>query len=71
MEDQIALIDLMFKNIKRNAKQYSANIRKDGTSYLNGNYMNKNHGKYALKRKIILLRQELKNLERMIDDAQA
>ena len=34
----------------------------------NGNYRNKNHSKTALKRKIIMLRQELLNLERMIDN---
>lgn len=31
------------------------------------NYMNKNHGKTALKRKITLIRQELLNLEQMIE----
>lgn len=31
-------------------------------------YMDKNHGKTAIKRKITLLRQELLNLERMLDN---
>ena len=40
----------------------------NGGDGLNANYMDKNHSKTALKRKIIMLRQELLNLERMIEE---
>ena len=43
------------------------NNKKARSHYFNANYMNRNHGKYALKRKIIMLRQELLNLEKMLD----
>ena len=61
MKRQLQFVTLLFEDLKENATLYLAN----GGDGLNANYMD--HGKTALKRKIIMLRQELLNLERMID----
>lgn len=64
MKRKLQFITLLFEELKENAMLYLAN----GGDGLNANYMDKNHSKTAIKRKIIMLRQELLNLERMIDN---
>lgn len=64
MKRKLQFITLLFEELKENAMLYLAN----GGDGLNANYMDKNHSKTAMKRKIIMLRQELLNLERMIDN---
>lgn len=54
----------LYSSLKKAVNLYLAN----GGTDAGGNYMDKNHGKTAIKRKITLLRQELLNLERMIDN---
>lgn len=66
MRKQIQLITLLFEDLNENLMLFRAN---GGHSIGNGNWMDKNHGKYAIKRKITMLRQELLNLERMVEDA--
>ena len=73
MKRRIAFIEFMTKDLLENAKIYVKNEedyeKKHQRPYWeNGNFANKNHGKTALKRKITYLRQELLNLERMIDN---
>lgn len=65
MKEQLIFCTVLMDDLKKNVKLYLAN---GGDSFQDGNYMNKNHGKTALLRKITLLRQELLNLERMIDN---
>lgn len=65
MKEQLTFCTVLMDDLKKNVKLYLAN---GGNSFEDGNYMNKNHGKTALLRKITLLRQELLNLERMIDN---
>lgn len=69
MSKQLEFVKLLFANFMKDAAIYIKNHEKDGRWSI-GNYMDKNHGKTALKRKITLLRQELLNLERMLDDEQ-
>lgn len=57
-------IRALYSSLNKAVDLYLAN---GGTNYA-GNYMDKNHGKTAIKRKITLLRQELLNLERMLDN---
>lgn len=64
MKMKLQFITLLFEDLKKNATLYMAN----GGDGFNGNYLDKNHSKTAIKRKIIMLRQELLNLERMIDN---
>lgn len=64
MKRQLQFVTILFGDLKENVTLYLAN----GGDGLNANYMDKNHSKTALKRKIIMLRQELLNLERMIDN---
>ena len=63
MKRKLQFIALLFEDLKENVALYMAN----GGDGFNANYMDKNHSKTALKRKIIMLRQELLNLERMLD----
>lgn len=65
MKEQIQFVRMLYKSLDSAIKLFLAN---DGNPRHGGNYMNKNHGKYAIKRKITMLRQELLNLERMIDN---
>lgn len=67
MRDQIQLIDLLAKKLVENANQNVKGHSKAFELYGLGNYMNKNHGKTALKRQIVTLRQELLNLRDMIE----
>lgn len=64
MKAQMIFISNIYESLRKSVKQYLEN---GGNPYLGGNYMNKNHGPTAIKRKITMLRQELLNLERMID----
>ena len=69
MKEKLTFVELLFKDLLKNFKIYmknEENADKNG-HYPWANYMNKNHGKVALKRKITYLRQELLNLERMLD----
>lgn len=65
MKEQLIFCTALMDDLKKNVKLFLAN---GGNSFEGGNYMNKNHGKTALLRKITLLRQELLNLERMIEN---
>lgn len=67
MDNQLRFVKYLFEDLMKNFKVHIEN-RKNGTVYWSANYMNKNCGKYVLKRKITSLRQELLNLERMLDD---
>ena len=64
MKRQLQFVTLLFEDLKENATLYMAN----GGDGFNANYLDKNNSKTALKRKIIMLRQELLNLERMLED---
>lgn len=78
MKEKLKFIELMCEDLIENVKthiesnnQYEKDwnlYRKGQISYpVDANYLNKNHGKIAIKRKITYLRQELLNLQRMID----
>ena len=70
MKEKLTFIELLFNDLLKNARihlRYKDDAK--GVGYFRTeNYTNKNHGKVALKRKIIYLRQELLNLERMLDE---
>lgn len=66
IRSQIDFVEALFKNFLSSVTEHMDNQEFVGALY-DHNYMNKNCGKYALKRKITLLRQELLNLEKMID----
>ena len=79
MKEKLIFIEFLFKDLMKNAKIHVKNeedyekkwekYKKGEISYpCNPNFMNKDHGKVALKRKITYLRQELLNLERMLDN---
>ena len=63
MKRQLQFATLLFEDLKENVTLYLAN----GGDGFNANYLDKNQSKTAIKRKIIMLRQELLNLERMLD----
>lgn len=63
MKEQTQFIHALYSSLNKAVGIYIAN----GGKAWDGNFMDKNHGKTAIKRKITLLRQELLNLERMID----
>lgn len=65
MNKQIQFVTLLFEDFRESVALFYTN---GGHSIGNVNYMDKNHGKTAIKRKITMLRQELLNLERMIDN---
>ena len=70
MKEKLTFIELLFKDLLKNVKIHIANAEEAQKTYKFcwENFMNKNHGKTVLKRKIIYLRQELLNLERMLDE---
>lgn len=70
MKEKLAFVELLHKDLMKNAKIYATNKEKSKGAgyYYSDNYANKNYGKVALKRKITYLRQELLNLERIIDN---
>lgn len=69
LKTQADFVEALFINFMLSVKEHMKNeIEKKNTGdYWGQNYMNKNCGKYALKRKITLIRQELLNLEKMIE----
>lgn len=64
MKEQMQFIRALYSSLNKAVNLYLAN----GGTGDGVNYMDKNHGKTAIKRKITLLRQELLNLERMLDN---
>lgn len=70
MKEKLTFVEFLFKDLLKNFKIHIENEEnaKKNDHYCWKNYMNKNHGKVALKRKITYLRQELLNLERMLDE---
>lgn len=66
MKKQLEFVKMLFNNLAEEMAVHIKIREKDGR-WSTENYMNKNHGKYALKRKITMLRQELLNLEKMLD----
>lgn len=80
MKEKMTLVELLFKDLLVNFKEHielKEVHERERKQYVtgkisyypyDGNFMNKNHGKVALRRKITLLRQELLNLERMLDE---
>ena len=79
MKEKLIFIEILCKDLMKNAKIHVKNeedYEKTWKKYKNGelsnypynpNFMSKDHGKTALKRKITYLRQEFLNLERMLD----
>lgn len=67
MEEKLKFIQMLHDDLVKNAKVYIKIQKESGFAYLNDNYGDKNHSKTALKRKIVYLRQELLNLEKMLD----
>ena len=79
MKEKLTFVEFLFKDLLKNFKIHADHKErhdKEWKQYREGkiscypsdwNYMDKNHGKVALKRKITFLRQELLNLERMLD----
>lgn len=72
LKSQIDFVEALFVNFMLSMKEYIVNENEKSKHtecyYVGKNYMNKNCGKYALKRKITLIRQELLNLEKLIED---
>lgn len=66
MENQVKFIEALYANFIKNIKKHIENKKKHSSW---ANLMDKNCGKTALKRKITLLRQELLNLEKMLDES--
>lgn len=67
MDNQLRFVKYLFEDLMKNFEVHIENHKK-GTVYWSKNFMNRNCGKYVLKRKITMIRQELLNLERMLDD---
>lgn len=70
MKEKLTFVELLFKDLLKNFKIYVENREKANKTgnYCWENYNQTNYGKTALKRKITLIRQELLNLERMLDE---
>lgn len=66
IEGQTDFVEALFINFMLSMKEHLKNER-ENPGCMNHNYMNKNCGKYALKRKITMIRQELLNLEKMLE----
>lgn len=67
MEEKLKFIQMLHDDLVRNTKIYIKNLSESERKIFTASYGNKNHGKTVLKRKIIYLRQELLNLEKMLD----
>lgn len=69
LQRQADFVEAMFLNLILSVREYMKNEKESSPVPMlyNKNYMNRNCGKYALKRKITSLRQELLNLERMLE----
>ena len=70
MKNQLEFVKHLYKDLESNFRKhlFYKEETKKRNSWYSENYMNKNHSKTALKRKITYLRQELLNLERMLDE---
>lgn len=69
MDKQTVFVEMLFNDLIRNMRTHIKNKKEAAKGgYAWANYMNKDHGKCALKRKITYIRQELLNLEKMLDD---
>ena len=80
MKEKLTFVEFLFKDLLKNFKIHIERDEiheKEVKKFRNGersyypydsNSMDKNCGKTALKRKITYLRQELLNLERMLDE---
>lgn len=70
MKEKLTFIEFLFNDLLKSTRIHIKNVEKvkGAGNFFSENYMNKNHGKVALKRKITYLRQELLNLERMLDE---
>lgn len=68
MRAQTEFVEALFVNFILAMKDHNKNEKEAEAQkyWQNENYMNKNCGKHALKRKITMLRQELLNLEKML-----
>ena len=71
LKTQVDFVEALIINFMLSMKEHMENEKEKKDSkdrfYVGKNYMNKNCGKVALKRKITLIRQELLNLEKMIE----
>lgn len=70
MEEKVKFITFLFEDLRKNMEKHMKNRKKspENSYYCSESYGNKDHGKAALKRKITYLRQELLNLERMVEE---
>ncbi len=67
MKKQIQLIELLTEKLVENTKEHIALKEAYTGNWFSKDYMSKNYGKTALKRQIVMLRQELLNLSDTID----
>ena len=67
MEEKLKFIQMLHDDLVRNAKIYIKNRKESDFKYYCDSDYSKNHSRTALKRKIVYLRQELLNLEKMLD----
>ena len=68
MKSQLEFVKALFYNLHDEFINYMEGMKVGDCYMLSANWMNKNHGKTAIKRKITLLRQELLNLEQMLEE---
>ena len=67
MKEQVNFIRALYRSLEKSVADFQK-FKENSHSYLiSAAYGDKNYSKTAIKRKITLLRQELLNLERMID----
>lgn len=70
LKTQLEFVESLFANFVQSAKEHIANEEEARTQkhhWENRNHLNKNCGKHAMKRKAKMIRQELLNLEKMIE----
>ena len=69
MREKLNFIEILCEDLLKNAKIHMKNEEENNNSsyFYSKNWRSKDHGKTALKRKITYLRQELLNLEKMLD----
>ena len=65
MKKQLQFVELLFEDLRKNVRTY-IEFSANNADWWEKNFMNADHGKTALKRKITYLRRELLNLERML-----
>lgn len=75
MKEKISFVQMLYNDLMTNINLYikSVSESKENSSpyyWSPKHYMNKNYGKSVLKRKIIFLRQELLNLEHLLDEVE-